>query len=161
MKLGGVVGSLETPTTVHPLRRNLLDAHAATVLMIASKATTNIGLPSLLWQLIGGSVLGGIVWKFFKRVETLLTDRSKLEIARWLRAKTVESDFFDWSTTFGNIFDQVYGTKHFSWCCFLRSASGTYFALFGWCPNLGHYPFLPCLCYRFYFRTALIVGELD
>ncbi len=35
-------------------------------------------------QLAAGGVLGGIVWKFFERVEALLTDRAKFEIAVWL-----------------------------------------------------------------------------
>jgi hypothetical protein len=32
-------------------------------------------------QLAAGGVLGGIVWKFFERVEAVLTDQTKLEIA--------------------------------------------------------------------------------
>jgi hypothetical protein len=32
-------------------------------------------------QLAAGGVLAGIVWKFFERVESVLTDQTKLEIA--------------------------------------------------------------------------------
>ena len=35
-------------------------------------------------QLAAGGVLAGIVWKFFERVEAVLTDDTKLEIAVWL-----------------------------------------------------------------------------
>jgi len=35
-------------------------------------------------QLAAGGVLAGIVWKFFERVEAVLTDQTKLEIAVWL-----------------------------------------------------------------------------
>jgi hypothetical protein len=35
-------------------------------------------------QIAAGPVLGGIVWKFFERVEAVLTDDTKLEIGVWL-----------------------------------------------------------------------------
>ena len=35
-------------------------------------------------QLTAGGVLAGIVWKFFERVEAVLKDDTKLEIAAWL-----------------------------------------------------------------------------
>jgi len=35
-------------------------------------------------QLAAGEVLAGIVWKFFERVESVLTDQTKMEIAVWL-----------------------------------------------------------------------------
>jgi hypothetical protein len=35
-------------------------------------------------QLAAGGILAGIVWKFFERVEAVLTDDTKLEIAVWL-----------------------------------------------------------------------------
>src|ERR1035437_4070986 len=37
-------------------------------------------------QLAAGGVLAGIVWKFFERVEAVLSDDTKLEIAVWLLA---------------------------------------------------------------------------
>ena len=39
---------------------------------------------SPLGQSAAGGVLAGIVWKFFERVEAVLTDNTKLEIAAWL-----------------------------------------------------------------------------
>ena len=35
-------------------------------------------------QMAAGSVLAGIVWKFFERVEAVLNENTKLEIAIWL-----------------------------------------------------------------------------
>jgi hypothetical protein len=35
-------------------------------------------------QLAAGGILTGIVWKFFERVQAVLTDQTKLEIAVWL-----------------------------------------------------------------------------
>jgi hypothetical protein len=34
--------------------------------------------------LTGGAVLAGIVWKFFERVEAVLTKQTRFEIAVWL-----------------------------------------------------------------------------
>ena len=39
-------------------------------------------------QLAAGGVLAGIVWKFFERVEAVLTENTKLEIAVWLLGVT-------------------------------------------------------------------------
>jgi hypothetical protein len=68
----------------------------------------------------------GIVWKFFERVESVLTDQTKLKIARWLRVKTfetvlIEGDMENWTVTFARVFDQVFGDKHLTWRCFGRS----------------------------------------
>lgn len=73
-------------------------------------------------QLAAGVVLFGIVWGFFKGVESVLADDTKFEIAVWLvgveAGKTVEP----WPETFAKVFDRVFGTKHLSWKCFGRSA---------------------------------------
>jgi hypothetical protein len=34
--------------------------------------------------LVAGAALAGIVWKFFDKVEGVLTDQTKFEIAVWL-----------------------------------------------------------------------------
>lgn len=57
---------------------------ALAVLVVSSKATINIGLPPMVGQLAAGGALAGIVWKFFERVEAVLTDATKFEIAVWL-----------------------------------------------------------------------------
>jgi hypothetical protein len=43
--------------------------------------------------LAAGAALAGIVWKFFERVEAVLPDQTKLEIAVWL----VELGGFAWA----------------------------------------------------------------
>jgi hypothetical protein len=83
-------------------------------------------------QLVAGGALVGIVWKFFERVESLLTENTKLEIAVWLLdRKRLSPTFQNWPDTFAKVFDRVFGTKHLSWKCFLRScvASTTVFIL--------------------------------
>jgi hypothetical protein len=42
--------------------------------------------------LVAGGVLAGIVWKFFERVEAVLNDDTKLEIAVWLRSFFVDHE---------------------------------------------------------------------
>ncbi len=78
-------------------------------------------------QLVAGGILAGIVWKFFERLEAVLTDQTKLEIAVWLVGrKKVGPKVEPWPETFAKVFDRVFGSKHFSWKCFRRScmASG-------------------------------------
>jgi hypothetical protein len=73
-------------------------------------------------QLAAGGVLAGIVWKFFERVEAVLKDDTKLEIAVWLLGVKVGQKVEPWPGTFAKVFDRVFGTKHLSWKCFWRSA---------------------------------------
>ena len=81
-------------------------------------------------QLAAGGVLAGIVWKFFERVEALLTDNTKLEIAVWLLdRKKLSSTFRNWPDTFAKIFDRVFGPKHLSWRCFSRSGLASILAV--------------------------------
>src|SRR5579863_10022948 len=72
-------------------------------------------------QLAAGGVLAGIVWKFFDRVEAVLTDNTKLEIAVWLLGVKVGQKVEPWPSTFAKVFDRVFGTKYLSWRCFGRS----------------------------------------
>src|ERR1039457_6097692 len=74
-------------------------------------------------QLVAGGVLFGIVWGFFKNVESVLTDDTKLEIAVWLLGlKKFGPKVEPWPDTFARMFDRVFGAKHLSWKCFCRSA---------------------------------------
>jgi hypothetical protein len=73
-------------------------------------------------QLAAGGVLAGIVWKFFERVESVLKDDTKLEIAVWLLGVKVGQRLEPWPETFIKLFDRVFGKKHLSWRCFWRSS---------------------------------------
>ena len=78
-------------------------------------------------QLAAGGVLAGIVWKFFERVEALLTDTTKFEIAVWLVGrKKFGPKVQPWPDTFAKVFDRVFGANHLSWKCFGRSCIGSY-----------------------------------
>src|ERR1017187_6035012 len=74
-------------------------------------------------QLAAGGVLAGIVWKFFERVEAVLTDQTKLEIAVWLLGGKVGGPKVQpWPDTFAKVFDRVFGSRHISVRCFGLSA---------------------------------------
>jgi hypothetical protein len=85
-------------------------------------------------QLAAGSVVGGIVLKFFEKIETVLTDNTKLEIAVWLLGrKSISPKLQSWPGTFATVFDRVFGTKHLSWKCFGRSCVASFsVALIAW-----------------------------
>jgi hypothetical protein len=78
-------------------------------------------------QLAAGGVLAGMVWKFFERVEGVLTDNTRHGIARWLRVRNIETGILaeeavNWPDMFAQMFDRVFGERHVAWKCFLRSA---------------------------------------
>ena len=70
-------------------------------------------------QLAAGGVLAGIVWKFFERVEAVLTDQTKLEIAVWLLGVNVERHLRP--DTFAKLFDTVFGASSISLKRIIRS----------------------------------------
>ena len=73
-----------------------------------------------------GVALFGIVWGFFKGVESVLTDDTKLEIAVWLVGVKVGQKLEPWPDTFAKVFDRVFGAKHLTWKCFWRSCVASY-----------------------------------
>jgi len=59
-------------------------------------------------QLAAGGVLAGIVWKVSERVEAVLTDQTKLEVAVWLLdRKRLGPIFQNWPETFARAFDRL------------------------------------------------------
>lgn len=81
-------------------------------------------------QLAAGGVLAGIVWKFFERVEAVLTDDTKLEIAVWLvgakAGDQIALKVQTWPAAFLTVFDSVFTSRPLSWRCFWRSCLATY-----------------------------------
>jgi hypothetical protein len=83
----------------------------------------------VLTQFAVGVGLMFLIDKFFKFVEEKLTDDTKLEIAVWLLGVKVGQKVEPWPDTFAKVFDRVFGTKHLSWKCFLRSCVASYCAV--------------------------------
>jgi hypothetical protein len=80
-------------------------------------------------QLVAGGVLAGIVWKVFDKVQAVLTEHTKFEIAVWLVGVKVEQKVMPWPETFAKVFDRVFGRKHLSVNCFIRSSIASTIAL--------------------------------
>src|SRR5262249_50998177 len=78
-------------------------------------------------HLVAGGVLAGIIWKFFERVEGVLKDETKKEIGIWLLHVKVGHHVGPWPDTFAKVFDRVFGSKHLSLKCFLRSCVASLF----------------------------------
>lgn len=72
-------------------------------------------------QLAAGGVLAGIVWKCFERVEAVLTDDAKLEVAVGLLDAKLTPKFTHWSKISSTLFNAVFGEHHFTIKCFARS----------------------------------------
>jgi hypothetical protein len=73
--------------------------------------------------LAAGVVLFGGVWGFFKGVESVLNEDTKIEIWVWLSGrKKLSPTFQSWPDTFAKMFDRVFGHKHISLKCFRRSS---------------------------------------
>src|SRR6266481_4303209 len=65
--------------------------------------------------LVAGAALAGIVWKSFERIDGVLSDQTKFEIAVWLVGVKVGQKAESWPDTFAKVFDRVFGEKHLSW----------------------------------------------
>jgi hypothetical protein len=63
-------------------------------------------------QVVAGGVLGGVVWKFFERVESLLTENSKVEVALWLLDLKMAPR---WQSVINTYVSALCGTSGLSW----------------------------------------------
>jgi len=77
-------------------------------------------------QLAAGGVLFGIVWKFFERVESVASKDRRLRISIWLldqehTDKGLASKAHNWPSAFAALFDQMFGERHLTLRCFVRS----------------------------------------
>jgi hypothetical protein len=77
-----------------------------------------------------GVVLFGVVWAFFKGVESVLSDDTKLEIAVWLVGVVVGKKVKPWPETFERMFERIFGDRHVSWKCLRGSAIVSVFVSF-------------------------------
>jgi hypothetical protein len=68
------------------------------------------------WLMVGG---------FFSWAESLLKNSTKSDIAVWLLGVKVGQKVEPWPGTFAKVFDRVFGAKHLSLRCFLRSTYAT------------------------------------
>jgi len=77
-------------------------------------------------QFVAGSALAGVVWAMSGRVDAVLADNTKVEVAVWLlerekKAEGLNAKAHNWPSTFASIFDTIFGERHLTLRCFRRS----------------------------------------
>jgi hypothetical protein len=65
-------------------------------------------------QLVAGATLAGIVWKFFDKIEGVLSDQTKFEIAVWLVGVKTAEKVGAWADSVYVLFQKMFG-ELFSW----------------------------------------------
>jgi hypothetical protein len=65
------------------------------------------------------------VHRFFAAVGDVLKEDTRLKIALWLLDAKTAPAVEPWPATFAKVFDRVFGEKHLSWKCFLRSCASS------------------------------------
>lgn len=72
-----------------------------------------------------GAAFGTFVWKGFEMLENTLTEARKFEIAVWLVGIELGPQIASWPQTFLKLFERVFGERHVSIKCFMRSAGAS------------------------------------
>lgn len=79
-------------------------------------------LPTLLTFVASWFTTIGGVWTLFERAESVSSERAKAAITAWLKNLPTKDLRANWPDMFSNIFDRVFGERHLSLKCFLRSS---------------------------------------
>ncbi len=77
--------------------------------------------PILVYFLAWMSFTSG-VWALFARAESVISKDTKVSISQWLQNIDPSVELPNWPSTFGVIFDQVFGERHLSSRCFYLSS---------------------------------------
>jgi len=81
---------------------------------------------SLLWPL---SLLP-LIYCFFEKLEDIVTNETKHNLSEWLYSLNRKSKSYNkWPLLFIKIFDDLFGKKHFTLNCFMRSSIASFFAV--------------------------------
>jgi hypothetical protein len=117
----------------HRARQAALRVAAGPALMaVPTMEATSI--PGVLGAVGAHLAVGGVLFygveKFFAKVEEKLNDGTKLEIAVWLLGVGVSQKLEPWPDTFARVFDRVFGEKHLTLRCFLRSSVVSFVVVF-------------------------------
>lgn len=81
-----------------------------------------LNMLSLVALFASWAVVTGGTWKLFERIEKVSSEAAKKSTSEWLLHLTFEDRFINWADTFSGAFDSIFGTRHFSWKCFLKSS---------------------------------------
>jgi hypothetical protein len=72
-------------------------------------------------------------YSLFEKSEIVIKDETRSSIARWLQNSKITTDHTNWPKDFAEIFDRIFGYKHFTLRCFLRSCLASIVAVFILC----------------------------
>jgi hypothetical protein len=86
-------------------------------------------LPPLLLYAGSWAAMTAAIWALFQRAETVLKPEVKTAISQWLRNLNPATAFENWPATFAAVFDRIFGERHLSWRCFLRSCVASFVAV--------------------------------
>jgi len=75
-----------------------------------------------------GGVIG-IIWFLFSNAEDTLKPKVKKDISKWLKNIDPIEPVKNWPDQFAAVFDRIFGEKHLSWRCFLRSSIASFSAI--------------------------------
>ena len=78
-------------------------------------------LPHFLLYAASWVAITGGVWALFERAETVASDEARTAVSRWMKNLDPAGTLATWPETFAAVFDRVFGERHLSWKCFLRS----------------------------------------
>lgn len=87
-------------------------------------------LPPIFIMIGSYFAMAGGVWTLFDRADKAIKDETRKSISRWLTETNPNEENSKWPGQFIKIFDSVFGEKHLSWRCFLRSSVASYIAIF-------------------------------
>lgn len=86
-------------------------------------------LPPLLIYSASWVTLSGGLWALFERAEKSMSDQGKQATTNWLKSISTTDNSSSWSESFASAFDSIFGNKHFSRSCFIRSSIASYISL--------------------------------
>ena len=87
-------------------------------------------MASNLLVIIGAGLgIGGAVAAFFWKAEEVVSQEAKDSISKWLRRLDMPKSLSDWPSQFVALFDRMFGRRHWSWRCFIRSMLASWAAV--------------------------------
>jgi len=75
-------------------------------------------------------VMSGGIWKLFERIEKVASESAKVATSHWLQNMYSNGKLTDWTKTFSEAFDNIFGTRHLTLKCFYRSSIASIISVF-------------------------------
>jgi len=82
----------------------------------------DITIPAPLAYVASWGTSMGVVWFLFEKTETALNTEAKRRLSQWLQNLDPSATVAGWRAPLAAMFDRIFGERHLSWNCFLRSS---------------------------------------